>query len=176
MPSSTELSALEAAGAVISETSLRVTNPEGHSWEDYENLGRLLGGIGRGYPWWVGDFLNTVEDVFGEEFAQMEALLPHSPQTCANYKSVAKLIPAGRRGEERDENGALRGGLHLSLASELTSLPPQKRDELIAKAMAEGWKREEMREAAREAKGILGQLPPAKPKTTCPSCGHTWET
>lgn len=162
---STDLTALEAAGAVVTETSLRITNPEGLPWAAYENLAIFLGGLGRGYPWWVGDLLNTGEDVFGEEFAQIEAHLPHSPQTCANYKSVAKHIPYSRR-----------RGLHMTLAAEVAYLPPQQRDDLIERAVKEGWKREEMKEARRALKGEpVGGLPPPKPTTTCPSCGHTWD-
>lgn len=149
----------------MSETSLRITNPEGLSWEKYEELGAFLGGLGRGYPWWVGDFLNYGEDIFGEEFAQIEAKLPHSPQTLANYKSVSKHVPWTRR-----------HGLHMSVISEVAYLPPAQRDELIAQAVAGDWKREEMREARRAMQGeAIGELPPGRPKTTCPSCGHQWE-
>jgi len=168
LPASTDLTALEAAGAVISETSLEITNPEALPWESYENLGVLLGRIGRGYPWWVGDFLNTGEDVFGEEFAQIEASFPHAPQTLANYKSIAKHVPSTRR-----------RGLHMSVVQPAAYLPPREREALLAQAAAEGWKREEMREA-RKALDMekAGELPPArddKPKTKCPNCGHTWE-
>lgn len=163
MPS-TDLSALEAAGAVVSDTSLRITNPEGLTWDKYEDLGRFLGGLGRGYPWWVGDFLNTGEDVFGEQFAQIEASFPHSPQTLANYKSVAKHVPPARR-----------RGLHMTVISEVAYLPPAQRDELISRAVAGDWKREEMREARRAMQGEpIGELPPGKDKTTCPHCGRTF--
>ena len=154
--------ALEQAGAVITETSLRFEDPAALTWEKYEELGGFLGALGRGYPWWVGDFLNAGEDVFGEEFAQIEARLPHSPQTCANYKSVAKHIPPSRR-----------LGLHLTVAAEVAYLEPRERDKILEQAAREGWKREEMREAKKAA---VGELPPAsKPVTTCPSCGHTWK-
>ena len=163
MPS-TDLTALEAAGAVVSETSLRFENLEGLTWEKYEELGRFLGSLGRGYPWWVGDLLNAGEDVFGEEFAQIEALLPHSPQTCANYKSVAKHVLSSRR-----------HGLHMTLVSEVAYLPPKQRDELLARAKREGWKREEMKEARRAMLGEpIGELPPAKETTTCPHCGKSF--
>ena len=166
MSTSTDLTALEAAGAVVSETSLRIENPEGLSWEEYERLGIFLGGLGRGYPWWVGDFLNTGEDVFGEEFAQIEASFPHSPQTLAKYKSVAKHVPSSRR-----------RGLHMTVVAEVAYLDPKDRDKLLALAVKGDWKREEMREARRAMQGEpVGELPPAKPKTTCPECGHTWES
>lgn len=168
MATSTALTALEEAGAIVSDTSLLIQNPEKLSWEKYENLGHFLGGLGRGYPWWVGDFLNTGEDVFGEEFAQIEASFPHSPQTLANYKSVAKHVPPQRR-----------RGLHMSLVSEVAYLPPDQRDALIAQAVAGDWKREEMREARRAMqREAVGELPPAREDrqlTKCPQCGHTWE-
>lgn len=154
--------ALEEAGAVVTDTSLRFEDPAALTWEEYERLGSFLGALGRGYPWWVGDFLNTGEDVFGEQFAQIEALLPHSPQTCANYKSVAKHVPFSRR-----------RGLHLSVVSEVAYLEPRKRDELLDQAVKGNWKREEMREARRALQTeAVGELPPARPTTTCPKCGH----
>lgn len=164
MPS-TDLTALEAAGAVVSATSLEIANPENLPWEEYWNLGVLLGGLGRGYPWWVGDLLNIGEDVFGEEFAQIEAAFPHEPQTLANYKSIAKHIPRTRR-----------RGLHMTVASEVAYLEPRDRDALIEQAVEEGWNRTKMRDARRAFRGEpVGELPAGKPKTTCPSCGHSWE-
>ena len=73
------VSVLERAGVVVTETSLRI--PRDTKWESYEEVGAFLGGLGRAYPWWVGDFLNDGEEIFGEKFAQIEAMLPHSPQT-----------------------------------------------------------------------------------------------
>lgn len=160
--------ALEEAGAVVTETSLRFEDPTTLTWEKYEQLGGFLGSLGRAYPWWVGDLLNAGEDVFGEEFAQIEALLPHSPQTCANYKSVAKHVPSSRR-----------RGLHMTVVSEVAYLEPRKRDELIDQAVKGQWKREEMREARRAMQQeTMGELPPAPSPmvvTTCPNCGHRWE-
>ena len=158
--------ALERAGASVTDNALRLINPASLTWEDYEGLGDFLGALGRAYPFWVGDFLNIGEDVFGERFAQIEVNLPHSPQTLANYKSVSKQIPPSRR----------RKGLSYSTHAEVAYLLPAERDALLAQAAKEGWKREEMREARRAMQGEpIGELPPGKPKTKCPSCGHTWE-
>lgn len=158
---------LAAAGARVDETSLVFSNPASLRWEHFEDLAKhFLSPIGRGYPWWVGDTLNMAEELFGEEAYQLEAYLPNSPQTCANYKSVAKHVPRSRR-----------RGLHLSVAEPVAYMEPTKRDELIKQAAEEGWKREEMREAARAVK--LG-LPPGgpllpPPRKTCPTCGHALE-
>lgn len=167
-----EQSALEAAGARMDETSLTFSNPAALSYKHFEDIASgFLAPIGRGYPWWVGDLLNMAEDVLGEEWTQLEAMLPNSPQTCANYKSIAKHVPRSRR-----------RGLHLSVAEPVAYLEPKKRDELIGQALANGWKREDMREAARAAKmgsGLMagpGELLPPRAKTkTCPHCGHELE-
>jgi len=167
-----EESALAAAGARVDETSLTFSDPSTLTFEDFARLAEeFLRPIGVGYPWWVGDMLNMAEDVVGEAWAQLEAYLPNSPQTCANYKSIAKHIPKSRR-----------RGLHLSVAEPVAYLEPRKRDELIGKAIANDWKREEMREAARAEKlglpyraGAGELLPPPRNNKTCPHCGHELE-
>lgn len=155
----------------MDETSLTFSDPASLTFEDFARLcGEFLKPIGVGYPWWVGDVLNMAEDVLGEVWAQLEAYLPNSPQTCANYKSIAKHIPKSRR-----------RGLHLGVAEPVAYLEPKKRDELIGQAIANGWKREEMREAARAEKlglpykGSPGDLLPPPPRKTCPHCGHALE-
>lgn len=164
-----EESALAAAGARVDETSLTFSDPGSLRWNHFEEIAtHFLSPIGRGYPWWVGDLLNMAEDILGEEFAQLEAMLPHSPQTLANYKSVAKHVPRSRR-----------RGLHLTVAAEVAYLPPRERDRLIDEAVKGDWKREEMREAKRAfttggQDGGIVVLPPA-PTKTCPRCGHALE-
>lgn len=164
-----ESSALERAGARIDETSLTFDDPTALTIENFmEIAGVFLAPIGRGYPWWVGDLLNTAEDICGEEWSQIEALLPSSPQTQANYKSVAKHVPRSRR-----------RGLSLSTVEPVAYLPPKQRDELISEAVRGDWKREEMREAARAAKVIAAggdpNIYPPRSRKTCPHCGHELE-
>lgn len=164
-----ESSALERAGARIDETSLTFSNPAILTIEHFmEIAGTFLAPIGRGYPWWVGDLLNMAEDICGEEWSQLEALLPSSPQTQANYKSVAKHVPRSRR-----------RGMHLSTVEPVAYMPPKQRDELIQQAAQEGWKREEMREAARAAKIIAAggnpNIYPPRDRRKCPHCGHELE-
>lgn len=155
----------------MDETSLVFSNPGALRWEHFERIANsILAPIGRGYPWWVGDLLNVAEEVLGEEWTQLEKLLPSSPQTQANYKSVAKHVPRSRR-----------RGLHLSTVEPVAYWKPKERDEMLARAVAEDWKREEMREAARAVrqglpiKAAPGDLLPPPPKKICPNCGHAIE-
>lgn len=159
MSTALEVGALEQAGAVVTETSLKLSNPRDLTWEQFERLGQFLGTLGQAYCWWVGDLLLYGEDLFGEEYAQIEASLPHSLHTLENYRSVAKRIPWNRR----------RPGLSFGAHETVAYLEPEKRDEWLDKAEAEGWKREEMRNAVRDAK----ELPTAeKSPERCPTCGR----
>lgn len=152
-------SALEEAGAVITETSLRLTNPATLTWEQYERLGNFLGTLGQAYCWWVGDFLIYGEEIFGEEFAQIEKALPHSRHTLENYASIAKRIPPNRR----------RHGLSFGVHETVAYLEPQARERLLDEAQEHGWKREEMRSAKRAMFEPVAEISPPE---LCPHCGR----
>jgi len=153
--------AFQDAGAKVDLVSLKFYGAE-ISWEKYQQLGEFLGTLGRAYPWWVGDFLNYGEDVFGEDFAQIEASLPHSEQTLANYKSVAKHVPRTRR----------RKSLSYSVHADVAYFEPAERDRWLDKAEDQGWKRDQMRAALKEAKAL--ESPEPIYLNTCPNCGHSY--
>lgn len=175
-------SALEEAGAVVSRTSLKFATPESLTWEAFEKVGEFLGTLGKAYCWWVGDFLIYGEDIFGEEFAQIEERLPHSQQTLINYRSIAHHVPPTRR----------RQSLSFSVHAEVAYLEPRVRDRLLDMAEEHGWKREQMRAAVRGVRE-LGSVddpvvtgtaahsevtpgePVPGPEHRCPNCGHTWK-
>jgi hypothetical protein len=137
-------SALEEAGAVVTETSLRLSDPTALTWEHFERLGQFLGTLGQAYCWWVGDLLVYGEEIFGEEFAQIEATLPHSEHTLQNYRWVASRIPRTRR------RTSLGFGVHEAVAA----LEPKERDHWLDLAEQHGWKRQDMRNARRAAKAL----------------------
>ncbi len=173
------MSALEAAGAVVSDTSLQLLDPN-LSWEDYEALGVLLGRMGDAHTWWVGDFVLRGEQIFGEQYAQIETVLKLAPQTLANRASVARHIPPERR------RASLRFGHH----AEVAYLDPKERDRWLDLAETGEWSRSKLREEIRAAReeqsesvgdlaetgtaingGFLGEPVPT-PIHTCPNCGH----
>lgn len=159
MSTALEVGALEQAGATVTETSLKLSNPRELTWEQYQRLGQFLGTLGQAYCWWVGDLLLYGEDLFGEEYAQIEASLPHSLHTLENYRSVAKRIPPNRR----------RTGLSFGCHETVAYLEPQDRERWLDKAEEQGWKREGLREAIRDAK----ELPTAeKGPERCRCCGR----
>lgn len=140
--------ALEQAGAVVTETSLHLRDPRSLTWEQYERLGLFLGTLGQAYCWWVGDLLIAGEEIFGEEFAQIEASLPHSEHTLKNYRWIAKAIPPSRR----------RANLGFGVHEAVAALPPEDRERWLDLAERNAWKRQDMRNALRASRE-RGELP-----------------
>jgi hypothetical protein len=136
-------SALEAAGAVVTEVSLDLHDPE-LDWDDYERLGTFLGSMNRACSWWVGDFILFGEKIYGELYAQIEDALGLAPQTLSNRASVARHIPPNRR------RAALPFGVH----AEVAYLEPRERDLWLDKAERGQWTRAKLREEMRAARGI----------------------
>lgn len=135
---------LERSGIRLGEMSLVVRQPRRLGWEDFLNAAEVIAAIGRAYPFWVGDLMNVAHDVLGEDFAQLEKHLPHSPHTISNYRSVASRIP--------DEDR--RPSLSFSVHAEVAYLKPRERDAWLDKAERYDWKREEMRDALRPHRAI----------------------
>lgn len=137
--------ALEKVGVVITRMALRINDPRELTWAKIEEIGNFLGDVGIGYPFWVGDLILTVEEVFGmdsPEASQIEVLFPHSPHTLKNYRWVARAIPPARR----------RDGVGFGVHEAVAALEPHERDAWLKRAADEGWKREEMRWAIRAAR------------------------
>jgi hypothetical protein len=175
--------ALEAAGAIVTETSLQLYDPE-LPWADYERLGQFLGQMNRACSWWVGDLVLFGEQIYGEQYAQIEVSLGLAPQTIANRASVARHIPPERR----------RASLAFGVHAEVAYLEPRERDQWLDRAEREHWTRAKLREEMRAARGETSDGPVddlvetsvlessddpyegfGQLKThTCPSCGYTW--
>lgn len=142
--------AIEAAGAVVTPTSLTLTNPE-LPWEDYERLGAFIGEMNRACAWWVGDLVNFGEDIYKEKHAQIEQALGLAPQTIANRASVARHIPPSRR----------RPSLAFGTHAEVAYMPARERDHWLSLAVKGGWTRAKLREEMRAAglrPGLVGDF------------------
>ena len=140
-------SALEAAGAVVTSTSLTLVDPN-LPWDVYERLGAFIGEVNRSCSWWVGDLVVFGEKVYGETYSQIEQALGLAPQTIANRASVARRIPAERR------IASLAFGTH----AEVAYLEPRERDKWLDRAAKNGWTRAKLRVEMRIARGELSPV------------------
>jgi hypothetical protein len=136
-------SALEAAGASVTETALVLNDPE-LTWESYERLGKFIGQMQRSIEWWMADLFIYGEDIFGHRFAQIDEAFGVAPHTLSNRVSVARRIPPSRR----------RAALNFSIHAEVAYLEPRDRDLWLDRAERGQWTRARLREEMRAARGI----------------------
>jgi hypothetical protein len=143
---------LEANGEVDA-VSLNLTDPD-LPYETWEALGRFLGSLDRRSRWYLGDWLNFGEAVYGEAASQgVEATtaeryneaervtgLDHG--TLMNVRSVCARVARSRRREE----------LGFWIHAEVAPLDPEEQIAWLDRAVAEGWTRAELRDAIRESK------------------------
>jgi hypothetical protein len=131
---------LQEAGA-ITPVSLDFSDPK-MPYERYVAVGRLLGRVKRSSSWWIGDWLNFGEGLYGEKYAQAAEALGLAPDTLMNYAWVARNVTKSRRVEH------LPFGCH----AEVAPLEPEEQREWLQKALDSSWSRSELRGALREAK------------------------
>lgn len=88
----------------------------------------------RASPWWIGDLINSGEDVFGESFA---AVLGGtlSTEMVSRYASVARRVPARNR----------RPKLSWSAHAAVARLEDHLQRRMLALAEKEGWNSDDLR-------------------------------
>jgi N6-adenosine-specific RNA methylase IME4 len=132
----------------FSETGLALQT--GLTFDEWAEVGALLGRIGRAHQWWVGDWLNYGERAYGEKYAQAMEATRLEYGTVANAAYVAGRIELSRR----------RENLSWSHHYEVAALDPPEQDEWLDRAEAKRWNRDEMRRAVREPKLLAAPAPP----------------
>jgi hypothetical protein len=143
---------LEVAGNA-DEVSLTLTDPE-MKYGVWEALGRFLGSLDRRSRWYIGDWLNFGEAVFGEEAAQgvddttktryseAERVTGLDHGTLMNIRSVCGKVAKSRRRKE----------LGFWIHAEVAPLEPDEQTAWLQKAIDEGWTRGDLRDAIRAEK------------------------
>lgn len=153
---------LEAEGKA-DEVSLTLTDPD-MPYDTWEALGRFLGSIDRRSRWYVGDWLNFGEAIYGEAAAQgvddttktryseAERVTGLDHGTLMNIRSVCAKVARARRRTE----------LGFWIHAEVAPLEPEEQVQWLQKAIDEGWTRSELRDAIKTAKAPA--LDPADPE------------
>jgi len=93
----------------------------------------------RASPWWIGDLINSGEDLFGEEFAEVCGGTL-STEMVSRYASVARRVPARNR----------RPKLSWSAHAAVARLPHPLQRRMLAQAEKNGWNSEDLRKQVRE--------------------------
>lgn len=122
---------LESSGAM---TPTSLTLPPELKFSTYSSVGSLLGRIKRASSWWVGDWLNFGEGLYGEKFAQAAAETGLSEDTLQHYGYVARSVPPSRR----------IANLAFSIHAVVAPMNPAQQKKWLGRADKHGWTREDL--------------------------------
>ncbi|MCA9236601.1 MAG: hypothetical protein KDA44_14090 [Planctomycetales bacterium] len=93
----------------------------------------------RASPWWIGDMINSGEDLFGEEFGEACGSTL-STEMVSRYASVARRVPAQNR----------RAALSWSAHAAVARLSHADQRKMLALAEREGWNSDDLNKKVRE--------------------------
>jgi hypothetical protein len=122
------------------------------TYEEWENIGYELARVGKGWQWWVGDWINFGEKKYGETYKAAIEATGLKRESCHNIASVCRAFEPSRRHE----------GLTFNHHAEVQGLEPDEQDELLDEASTgKGLSCAAIRERVRAKKAIEG--PSAEP-------------
>lgn len=142
------LTTLAEAG-IITPTAMVV--PGDLPIEDYTAIGHALGRMADATRWWIGDWLNAGEAMYGELAAQASEALNLSEQTRISYGWVARAVPPERR----------RLGVSWSGHRAVARLEAEQQEELLERALEEAMTSRELEALTKEALAAVngGEIP-----------------
>lgn len=126
---------LEGTGAA-DRVSLTLTDPN-LPYDTYEALGAFLGEIRRRSIWYLGDWLNFGEGVYGERFVQAEAATGLTEDTLLRYQFVCRQVPAARR----------IPGMSFGTHAVVARMEPLEQKQWLKEAKKRGWNERDLRKA-----------------------------
>lgn len=119
-----ELAPLQTDGIPGEVTTTGLQLDRGLSFHEWEAVGRKLGNVGRAVMWWIGDWINYGEDVYGEKYSQALEVTGYDYETLRAAGWVAGKVETVRR----------RTVLSWSHHKEVAALPPAEQDAWLDKA------------------------------------------
>jgi hypothetical protein len=130
------------------------------TYEEWEDIGYQLARVGKGWQWWVGDWINFGEKKYGETYKAAIEATGLKIQACKNIASVCRAFELSRR----------RDVLSFNHHAEVQGLEPNEQDELLAEAEECGLSCAVIRERVKSLKGIItnaeaDESPAAEPES-----------
>jgi hypothetical protein len=137
---------LSPVGLVFSRADL--------SYDEWENLGRAVGFIGNAWQWWVGDWLNVGEMLFGQDSANAvddvkqtrmdlaQRITGKDPGTIANIASICNRVSKEVRRQELD----------FTHHAKVSPLDPEEQRHWLQLAIDNEWSTSDLAAAIKEAK------------------------
>lgn len=144
---------------VVSETGLEL--PPGLEFSKWQQVGFTLRRIRGAWEWWVGDWLNYGERVYGEMYSQA------IEDTGLDYNRLSQVAYVARRITPEMRHKDLAWSSHEAVAPLEHGIAVS----LLNTAEAEGWKRERVRAEAKALRSNV--LPAVKLETICQCHCHS---
>ena len=132
------------------------------TWEQAVEQTKTLDKIGRNAAWWIGDWINYMEELFPEQWTQLIPDIGWEQKTLMNWKWVAEHVNKTERVET----------LSWSLHAEVAGLPPGDQAEWLERAMEGAWTVKQLRE---EMRGPKKEKVPKTVPVHCPECECDFE-
>lgn len=146
------IDAIPLDGVRITPTGLELTDPE-LPLTQWMQIGRMVGYMHRSVNWWIGDWINKGEALYGQEayqgiestvserYNEAERVTGIAHDTLLHIASICgRVLRSNRRAE-----------LGFWIHAEVAKLDPEQQAEWLARAVEEGWRREDLRKAMRDA-------------------------
>jgi hypothetical protein len=135
-------------------------------YETWENVGRAIRLVDEAWQWWIGDWINWGERLFGDDAAAAvggdrrdryqaaQTITSREPQTLINIASTCRLVARGRRRTPP---------LSFSHHDAVKNLEPDEQTEWLNEAVQSGMSVSALRQSIREDKRVReggSSLPP----------------
>jgi hypothetical protein len=145
-------------------------------YHDWVLEGRRIGAMGRGSPWWVGDWILYGTVRWGERYSEAVKITGYDVKSLRNMRYVASRFDLSLR----------RDVLSWSHHALLAALEIEERTDWLDRAVSDKLSVEDLRVELRSARRG-GYSPSASVETSpteckepasavvCPECGHTFQ-
>lgn len=149
------------------KTPTALTLPPTMRLSEWAGVGVSIGAVGRASMWWIGDWINHGERLFGERYAQFLDDTGYASQTLLNAARVARLVAPDRRREELD----------WSHHEVVCGLPPETQSQLLRDAVVgENGQRLTIGALRARVRQILGKPAGQSRSTDSSTGGASWVT
>lgn len=131
-------------------TQTGLTLPESLSFEQWQNLGKVVVLLESAGQWWLADYLNFGERKYGDQYTQVEEDTGYSYNTLRHIKYTAANVELCRR----------RHNVSFAHHTEVAALEPETQSYFLERAELEGWSRKDLRREIKQkaledvAKGV----------------------
>lgn len=141
-------------GVVFHAEGLQFTGDRPLTYDEWKLLGRAVNFFGDAWQWWVGDWLNWGEALFGDDataelggapadrYTVAQEITGREPKTLMNVSSVCRKVAKSRR------DARLSFTHHAAVAS----LEPDEQTEWLREAQQAGLSASSLQQSIREAK------------------------